>query len=111
MVVLGLIVALAPTQSGDPADESAQVDLERLYDPIDAGEPIPSGYVKLLERDDILPIYRPELVAATDVDWGEDDLVIGVAIGGEARAYPVSLLNFREMVLDQIGETPLLVSW
>jgi hypothetical protein len=36
---------------------------------------------------------------------------MGVAIRGEAKAYPVGLLNSREMVNDKLGRTPILVTW
>ena len=37
--------------------------------------------------------------------------MIGVAINGESKAYPVGPLNFREMVNDVVGGVPILVSW
>jgi len=36
---------------------------------------------------------------------------MGVAIQGEAKAYPVSVLRFREMVDDELGGLPILVTW
>ena len=39
------------------------------------------------------------------------DRVIGVAVGGEARAYPVRLLNWHEVALDEVGGVPLAVTW
>ena len=39
------------------------------------------------------------------------DLVIGVAAGGQARAYPLSILNWHEVVNDTIGGVPVLVTW
>ena len=40
-----------------------------------------------------------------------EDLVIGVSIGGQVRAYPIGPLRFREMVNDELGGTPILVTW
>ncbi len=37
--------------------------------------------------------------------------MIGVEVDGHARAYPVSLLNSREMVVDRVGGVPILVTW
>jgi hypothetical protein len=34
-----------------------------------------------------------------------------VAWGGEAKAYPVCVLRFREMVNDSLAGVPILVSW
>ncbi len=37
--------------------------------------------------------------------------VIGVSLNGSARAYPVSLLNWHEVVNDTIGGVPLVITW
>lgn len=81
------------------------------YDPVRAGEETPDGFRQLLPRDAILPIYNPTFDTAAASEWEDDTLVIGLALEGEAKAYPVSFLNRREMVLDWIGGTPVLVSW
>jgi hypothetical protein len=66
---------------------------------------------QLLDRDDIAPIYSPEFVSADAAGYGDEELVMGVVINGEAKAYPVGLLNWREMVNDQLGGIPILVTW
>jgi hypothetical protein len=66
---------------------------------------------QLLSRDAIRPIYEPEFVPADQAGYADDELVMGVAIDGEAKAYPVGLLNSREMVNDELGGTPVLVTW
>lgn len=66
---------------------------------------------QLLARDDILPIYEPEFVPAAEADYPDDELIMGVEINGEAKAYPVGLLNYREMVNDELGGIPILVTW
>jgi len=40
-----------------------------------------------------------------------DELVVGVEINGEAVAYPLRYLNLVEVVNDEVGETPVAVSW
>ncbi len=70
-----------------------------------------AGFRQLLPRDAILPVYRPRFVPAARAGLRPDELVIGVEIAGEARAYPVGYLNFREMVNDRIGPVPFLVTW
>jgi hypothetical protein len=84
---------------------------EGVYDPVAAGEPTPSGFRQLLARDRIAPIYHPVHIAADEVDWDDDTLVIGIAIDDEAIAYPVRALNRRELVNDRIADTPILASW
>ena len=93
-------VAAGPVQV--PAD---------VPDPVRLGEPVPPGFRQLLPRDAILPVYNPTFKDAASTDWDEDALIVGVELDGEAKAYPVSFLNRREMVIDWIGGTPILVSW
>ena len=63
-------------------------------------------------RDAIRPIYRPRYGKVGDLAWlREDDLVLGYAVGGEAYAYPIKVLNFREIVNDTIGGEPVLISY
>ena len=115
---LGLILIVGATAAfrGPQRPESTEelgtlARLQDIYDPVRAGEPLPDDFRQLLGRDAILPIYDPQFVPAGDSGWGDGTLVLGVAVGGEARAYPVAYLNRREMVLDVVGGTPLLVSW
>ena len=39
------------------------------------------------------------------------ELVIGVSINEESRAYPIRTLRFREIANDELGGTPILVTW
>jgi hypothetical protein len=86
-------------------------DPNDVYDPVKAGEATPSGYRQLLRRDSILPVYDPQFTSADQVDWPSDSLVIGVAGAETAKAYPVTHLNSREMVIDSLDGIPILVSW
>ncbi|MBT8199060.1 MAG: DUF3179 domain-containing protein [Acidimicrobiia bacterium] len=81
------------------------------YDPVSAGEVLPVGYRPLLDRDQILPVYEPGFTDARGVDWPADMLVIGVANDSSSKAYPVTHLNRREMVIDWLDDEPILVSW
>lgn len=40
-----------------------------------------------------------------------DDRVVGVVINGEARAYPVRVLNWHEVVNDVVGGVPIAVTY
>lgn len=82
-----------------------------VYDPVQAGEGRPEGFRQLLRRDAILPVYNPTFRTAQNTDWADEVLVIGLELEGEAKAYPVSFLNRREMVIDWIAGSPVLVTW
>ncbi len=66
---------------------------------------------QVLSRDDILPIYQPRFVPGRTVRIHDDELVLGVTIRGQSKAYDVSTLNAREMVVDYLAGTPILVTW
>ena len=82
-----------------------------VYDPFTSGEEAPDGFRQLLRRDLIAPVYDPQFVQRSGVGWPEDELVIGVDLEGEARAYPVGFLNRREIVVDLHRGVPTLVTW
>lgn len=66
---------------------------------------------QLLNRDSIAPIYNPIFVSADEALFEDQELVIGVVINDEAKAYPIGPLNAREMVNDVLGGIPILVTW
>ena len=68
-------------------------------------------YGLTLGFDAIAPIYEPVFVSAAESRLAGEELVIGVAWGGEAKAYPIRVLNFREMVNDELAGVPTLVTW
>ena len=69
-----------------------------------------ASFRQLLSRDGIAPIYDPRFVSATKASFRDNDLVMGVTIDGENKAYPVGMLNFREMVVDELGGVSILVT-
>ena len=64
-----------------------------------------------LERDSIKPIYDPTFLPVAEANYQDDELVIGIEINGEAKAYAIGPLNGREMVNDTLGGVPILVTW
>jgi len=83
-----------------------------LFDPVAAGEPPPDdSFRQVLDRDDILPVYQPRFVLAADAGWEPEELIVGVDLEGEARAYPVDFLNRREIVVDLHRGIPTFVTW
>ena len=70
---------------------------------IRAGGP-PKDGIPALSDPHVLPVDRIEFLK-------DQDLVIGVVIEGTARAYPLRVLDWHELVNDRIGETDILVSY
>jgi len=76
---------------------------------IDFGEILSGG----VGPDGIPPIDEPvfdDIEAASE--WLEDQSpVISVEVDGEARAYPLAIMTRHEIVNDQIGDTPVAVTF
>ena len=73
----------------------------------------PNDYVfsPMIPFDGIRPVYNPEFANADEAGLDDRELVMGVAINGQAKAYPITVLRSREMVNDELGGTPILVTW
>jgi hypothetical protein len=51
------------------------------------------------------------MMAADAADFRDDEWVIGIEWEGEARAYPIQILVWHELVNDTIASRPILVSY
>ena len=61
-----------------------------------------------VHRDSIPPLDFPDLIEATDADYlRDDDLVFGVEINGDIRAYPLRIMGWHEMFNEVIGGVPV----
>ncbi len=59
-----------------------------------------------------VPLDNPEVVSAEAATFLQpDDRVLGVAIGGESRAYPISMMTFHHVANDELGGLPVLVTF
>jgi hypothetical protein len=69
--------------------------------------------VTLLGFDGIPSIENPQFVEPeiADETYDPDELVLGVEINGDARAYSVPLLSRHEIVNDVVGGKPIAVTW
>ena len=63
-------------------------------------------------RDGIPSIENPKFVSARAANFLKPtDRVIGITVNGESRAYPISILNWHEVVNDQIRGVPVSVTY
>ncbi len=62
-------------------------------------------------KDGIPPIDDPLFVKVDESDLPDVEPVIGVVIDGTARAYPLRILVWHEIVNDVIGDTPIAVTF
>ena len=110
-----------PTEA--PADETAtdESSVDETSEDVTSSESgprinrrvdVPELYVNwLLPWDAIRPVYDPEFATAEEAPLDDDELIIGISLEGEAKAYPITVLRSREMVNDEMAGIPTLVTW
>lgn len=79
-------------------ETTTRIDLTQL---LDGGPP----------KDGIPSIDEPIFDTAATTQFQDDDLVVGMVINGEAKAYPFNVLNWHEMVNDTVGGVNVTVSY
>ena len=64
-------------------------------------------------RDGIPALFDPEYMTASAADklLKPDEKVLGLTLKGVSRAYPIRIMSHHELVNDEIGGIPYLVSW
>ena len=64
-------------------------------------------------RDGIPPIDSPNFTTQDDTDRWLDDLepVISFELNGEAKAYPLQILTWHEVVNDEVGGEPVVITF
>ena len=105
-LLTGLTLMLLITGCTSEAASKNGFDLSNARVPIDsiqAGGP---------PRDGIPPINEPVFAPAQTIEFLEaDDRVLGVVLNGQAKAYPIPILNWHEIINDAIGGTSIAVTY
>lgn len=73
------------------------------FDEIRSGGPPPDG---------IPPVDEPVFVPAADIDFlADNEPVLALEIDGDARAYPVQIMTWHEIVNDTVADIPVAVTY
>ena len=106
VLVIGLMATAASASPDIWSREWGRTDFTRKS--IEFSEILSGGPPK----DGIPAIDKPKfLPAGTVSELGLQEPVISVAMDGAARAYPLSILIWHEIVNDRIGSTPITVTY
>jgi hypothetical protein len=63
-------------------------------------------------KDAIPPLFYPEYIEPDKAKWiRPDDLILGIEYNGESRAYPLLILNWHEIVNDNVGGKNFLITY
>lgn len=77
------------------------------------GKKYHSSSFRAAPRDAFPVLYNPPMGTVEEGDriLKSGEWVIGIALNGEARAYPVDVMGFHELINDVVGGTPITVCW
>jgi hypothetical protein len=65
-----------------------------------------------VKKDAIPALVNPKLISPVEATYlTGDELVFGVEINGDARAYPLRILDWHEMVNDVVGGVPVALAY
>ena len=69
--------------------------------------------ITLIPKDAIPAILEPTFIDAEEAweQYEPDELVLGVSINGEHKAYSVPYLSNREIVNDELGGVAIAATW
>ena len=115
--VVGLMLAACAVENQPTETDVPTAEVEPAQaaspEPSDSFEPGDYEIVTLLPFDAIPSIDEPRFydVDQANQEYEDHELVIGVAVEGEARAYPIDLLSRHEIVNDTIAGHPIAVTW
>ncbi len=63
-------------------------------------------------ENEIPPIDFPTFVDTDNTSFlGDEDLILGVNVDGEYRAYPMAILNYHEVINDNFQESGIMISY
>ncbi|MBI4561975.1 MAG: DUF3179 domain-containing protein [Candidatus Rokubacteria bacterium] len=90
--------------------------------PVSAREPLMLPVPDAIDGTRVFVALAPDVIRAIDVptfvsgaaadrQMVPDEHVLGVRLGGVARAYPLGHLSAHEIVNDRFGDTPVAVTW
>ena len=113
ILIIGLAFLVVPAARYLIWGPEYDIDPVTVDDGPDTGDTRELDIVTLLGKDAIPAILEPEFVPAAKAErWmSEEEGVLGVSVGGEHKAYAVSMLSRHEIVNDVVGGKPIAVTW
>lgn len=101
----GQKASVSLTQNDRPFMEESQISGTWNIPPDDI---ISTG----IPKDGIPSLFNPPVIPASEADYlSDDDLVVGIVVNGQARAYPYTILDWHEVVNEDFPQEPLTITY
>lgn len=110
-LVAAVVIAMVLGVGMVGASEAGAVQVLNGFELRNASVPVEGILPGGPPRDGIPALDHPKPLPAGQDPWHDDEMVIGILLEGEARAYPIAVLNWHELVNDTVNGRALLVSY
>ena len=109
LVILGVAILAGPASAEQPEGQERQKRPEPEVHGTFHGDPM----YTVLPLDAIPAITEPQFLGGEDAaaQMSADEPVLGLVVGGEARAYSLWQLDSHEIVNDVVGGVALAATW
>lgn len=113
VLALALVVVAFPRAT--PATAQSVFHLQREFPLTDFGKRsihLRDIFTGSPRRDSFPTIYEPKFAPVAEVmDLGPLEPVLSIGLNGDFRAYPLRILLYHELVHDDVGGVPILVTY
>ncbi len=120
-VAATVIVALAVVPGGQPSSQRSAGEAHTTASSGDVRGLVtrhirvtvsPSNIRAVVSKDSIPALDQPDLAPVAEIDFLKpQEPVVEIEVGGEARAYPLEIMTWHEIVNDVVGGTPVAVTF
>jgi hypothetical protein len=111
-MLLAAAMLLVPTLGLFVGSGNAKAQTMNGFDLSQAEVPLSEIHRGGPPRDGIPALNDPEFLRAGDAPWlRDDDRVLGVYRNGIAKAYPLGIMNYHEVVNDVFADEPIAVTY
>jgi len=109
LIFIGIsLIALGCTSGNTLSENEFQEDQDLSFWSIPFQEVLDGGPGK----DGIPSIDSPRFVTPSEAFFlKDDDLVVGISLNGDVKAYPHKILDYHEIVNDVVGQIPMAISY
>ncbi|MEX2139445.1 MAG: DUF3179 domain-containing protein [Pirellulales bacterium] len=106
------LLVYSPLENAVAQQGGAGDSAQRSFDLRGTSIPLEEIHAGGPPKDGIPAISSPKFVTARQATYLQDrDRVVGIASGREAKAYPLRILNYHEVVNDTVGRMPVAVTY
>lgn len=101
------LVSCTTSQQTSP-EQSLEEKKEKFIEKAQKAEPpiIPDVPVNAIP-----PLYFPEYVSVEEANVENGEFILGFEANGDSRAYPLKIMNFHEIVNEEVGGEKVLISY